>query len=1623
MLLTQSNVLIKNDGRAAISDFGLAQVLDEEFERLASLTNHRGTIRWASPERLEDNGPLAPSSDVWSWAWLIWEFMTEKIPFHFVSHASAVIFHIVTLKFPAYDREAAISEIPTLSKLMQLCWQREPGSRLSMEECIERLEHILEGFEPLEGAGKDQTMFVETSTLFQPTAIPSFRSGPPPSAEANAPTKSSRTSDPPTGVTGLLPPGVSVPLADTGPAIPLRPDKPRKDLPPIPGLDDETPVLTTFGSSHEQRTDLEPSFGVKPQSANVPDHPSRVFNFKGLRSFKPSKTSSLGSFNKPTAISLRKVKNRLLRSSKRKLQQSNDYHGRECDRDITPSPSQPPPKIPASNTDPSYNENRDDEDLRVEFSQEQHSQRQQDITNYLRTVDSWFTGAPLFGSPYLSSRSSITGRSAGLLSILAPPNVVPITPMPYVQSSSPDLNNVPPTQLSSRALIIQDGIVVGQIERPTPIVPPVPAHQPRGRPGPLTGISYESAPSISLQHADTPISSASSHARDYPFPVNTSVIPNGAGLHAVRQFKQSEIKLEPENELNGKAEAQMGVILETGKAIAIKPINFQLESGIIASERAIMSELDGWLRLWGSLEHENIAKVLGSSFVNKVPSVITEWCPSGNIAQYLEKAPQADRPSLDDTFQSKARTLSPSSLSASQRAHFEIQNNILIDDGKVKLADIGIMGFLETQNAGAEMHGRTGDARWTAPEILEGRDYRWRSDIYSFGSLALFILRDELPYAALKTDVAVSKAIYRGDLPINREAASGLHTTQLSYIDYGKVVASGGFGQVKKAVYTKRTRNRSSAVSPTAPNSKAAGITVAVKTLQIHMEVDKERLEKRFMREAYVWSQLKNDHILDFLGFYFSCAGGKTEALLVCPWMENGQSVSYLKQQRLRPVERLHLLLDAAKGLQYLHSRVPPICHGDIKGSNVLIKNDGRAAICDFGLAQVLDEEFERLASQTIHRGTVRWTSPERLDDNGPLAPSSDVWSWAWLIWEFMTEKIPFHLVNNASAVIFHIVTLKFPAYEQEVTISEVPTLSKLMQLCWQKEPESRLRMEECIERLEHILEGFEPPEPVRKDQNTLVGTSTLFQPTATPSFPPGPPPPAEFYTPPKPSFELPTGIVPPSPPGAPVPPAYPGPIIPPRSDKSHKDLPPIPGQDDEAPILTTFDSSHEQRTDLESNWGAKPRSTNVPDNPPSAFTFKGLRSFKTSSSESSSKAAAIGLKKLTKRLLPSSKRKAQRGNDSEDDEWDWDIIPGPSPSQPPQIITAGNPDPSYHVNSDGADLRHQIDYIMRTLQRLESSQAEQSWRQQDITTYLRQVDGWFSGAPVFGSPYVSRPPPPIFVPPGQPPTMVHPGPGAPFIPMPTVWASPSSSPVSSRRTGPLGQPIIVGQPPIIMGQPPIIIQQPAQSPVIPPPTQIIPPVWAGKSRVRPGPLTVISYESLPGSSPQHPDSPVSSTSSHPRDHRFPVGPQVIRTGAGLPIIRQFKRSEIQLEPEDEFDGKEEAQRGVILETGKAIAIKPVNFQLESGRTASERALMSELHGLLSLWGSLEPEHIAKVVGSAFVNGVPWVITEWCSGGNLAQYLEKTPRADRRSLGVLNETNSFAKWLKVFITSIRHPPG
>ncbi|KAG8902289.1 hypothetical protein FRC01_009624, partial [Tulasnella sp. 417] len=523
---------------------------------------------------------------------------------------------------------------------------------------------------------------------------------------------------------------------------PPRETKPRKELPPLPGQDGESQFFTTSASSYEQGKDFGSNFRVKPRSGTAPENPPSAFTFKGLRSFKRTRTSSSDSSNKAAGIDLKKLKNRFLPSSKRRGQQSGDD---EWDWDMIPSQSSPentessqaPPYTvsggvyPVSGgahpmTNDRYHSNSDVSDLRqqidyimrtlqrMESTQEHHSQRQQDLTNYMRQVDYWFSGAPTFASPYVSRQ---------------PPPVVIPPGIPRVTTGHPITVTQPPPQPQ-----FMPGVPAYLSSQPQPFIPPpqVIVLQDSDRPS-RSRRSSRSSPIIpmvsisptQLQDHSYSIPQYSGHYADHVehAPTGVSLLP------AIRQFENSEIRLQSQNGSEGKDQAQKGVILETRKTIAIKPVNFQPRYGPRGSERALMSEFNDWLRLWGSLEHENITKMLGSAFVNEVPSVITEWCTDGNIMQYLEKTPQADRRSL---LHQAALGLNYLHNTYPRTIHSNLKpKNVLVDGGRVKLADIGILKFLETQDVGAEMHGRMGDARWTAPEILEGRHHRWESDSFS----------------------------------------------------------------------------------------------------------------------------------------------------------------------------------------------------------------------------------------------------------------------------------------------------------------------------------------------------------------------------------------------------------------------------------------------------------------------------------------------------------------------------------------------------------------------------------------------------------------------------------------------------------------------------------------------------------------------------------------------------------------------------------------------------------------------------------------------------------------------------------------------------------------------------
>ncbi|KIM60731.1 hypothetical protein SCLCIDRAFT_123603 [Scleroderma citrinum Foug A] len=84
-----------------------------------------------------------------------------------------------------------------------------------------------------------------------------------------------------------------------------------------------------------------------------------------------------------------------------------------------------------------------------------------------------------------------------------------------------------------------------------------------------------------------------------------------------------------------------------------------------------------------------------------------------------------------------------------------------------------------------------------------------------------------------------------------------------------------------------------------------------------------------------------------------------------------------------------------ASGLNYLHTRKPPICHGDLKGTNVLVSPDGYAVLADFGLSSLACSSLASNMSTSFTGGTVRWMAPEVMKD--PTAKATvegDIWAF-----------------------------------------------------------------------------------------------------------------------------------------------------------------------------------------------------------------------------------------------------------------------------------------------------------------------------------------------------------------------------------------------------------------------------------------------------------------------------------------------------------------------------------------------------------------------------------------------------------------------------------------------------
>ncbi|KIO27685.1 hypothetical protein M407DRAFT_44104, partial [Tulasnella calospora MUT 4182] len=208
-------------------------------------------------------------------------------------------------------------------------------------------------------------------------------------------------------------------------------------------------------------------------------------------------------------------------------------------------------------------------------------------------------------------------------------------------------------------------------------------------------------------------------------------------------------------------------------------------------------------------------------------------------------------------------------------------------------------------------------------------------------------------------------------------------------------------------------------------------------------------------KEMLVWSGLE-DHpgIAKFLGFHAKFE--ISEAWLLSPWEPYGNVMDFVRNRELEVPEKLSLVYDTIDALTFLHQLSPPVCHGDIKSANVLINSNYRAVLCDFGLARLFEDiGFERLETSTGFKGSIRWCSPEILD-GAPRTPSSDVYAWAWLVWEIMTGELPYAGTLADYSIIRKIFESPRPQVDGESRLGDCLQAWELMTRCWVVDPQQR---------------------------------------------------------------------------------------------------------------------------------------------------------------------------------------------------------------------------------------------------------------------------------------------------------------------------------------------------------------------------------------------------------------------------------------------------------------------------------------------------------------------------------------------------------------------------------------
>ncbi|HEX6262663.1 MAG TPA: protein kinase [Actinomycetota bacterium] len=218
---------------------------------------------------------------------------------------------------------------------------------------------------------------------------------------------------------------------------------------------------------------------------------------------------------------------------------------------------------------------------------------------------------------------------------------------------------------------------------------------------------------------------------------------------------------------------------------------------------------------------------------------------------------------------------------------------------------------------------------------------------------------------------------------------------------------------------------------------------VAVKILDASLAVD-DRFLRSFVREARAAAGLIHPNVVTV----FDTGVDDDQHFILMELVEGSTLQQVLaREHRLEAERARRIAIDVARALTAAHGR--GIVHRDVKPANVLMGEDGRPRVADFGIARPTDQDDE---SRVVF-GTAAYLSPEQARGR-PTTPASDVYSLGCVLYEMLTGRRPFTGDNPVSVAVKH---LRYTAPPVEALAPDVPpALAAVVYRAMQKDPRRR---------------------------------------------------------------------------------------------------------------------------------------------------------------------------------------------------------------------------------------------------------------------------------------------------------------------------------------------------------------------------------------------------------------------------------------------------------------------------------------------------------------------------------------------------------------------------------------